>query len=67
MLNDKLLNRISTNEVYVSNHFAAITQNASLNSFSSLGGYPPTRIVVGGSNISNPNLKTKLRLYYSKK
>lgn len=67
LLNDMNLNRITTREVYLSNHYAPITQVSTLNSLLSVGGFPPTRIIVGGSNSSDPLLKTKLRLYYSKK
>lgn len=67
LLNDINLGKINTNELFVSNHFAPITQPTTLNAGLFVGGFPPTKIVVGGSNNSNSVLKTKLRLYYSKK
>jgi hypothetical protein len=66
MINNILRNKISIREIYLSNHSASQNTDNELNDITYLGGYPPTKITVGGGNSSDAAQKTRLKLYYSK-
>lgn len=66
LMSDIILGRKNVSELYITNHNTQVNQEVELNDISYLGGFSPTRIIIGGGNNSETSQKTKLKLYFSK-
>ena len=60
------LGRLTTRDIYLSNHNINQNTEAELNDISYLGGYAPTKLMIGGTNSSDIYQKTRLKIFYSK-
>ncbi|HMU98606.1 MAG TPA: DUF4270 family protein [Chitinophagales bacterium] len=60
------LGRLTTRDIYLSNHNINQNTDAELNDISYLGGYAPTKLTIGGTNSSDIYQKTRLKIFYSK-